>query len=612
MKISISSSKNLVRAFYKVIERFPLAFIFTVVGTYSAIMGSNIAYDQGNISIWIKILLCSHLGLIYSITASTFAETRNKKHLTASIISAVIVLLIALYYFSMPNYLLQEDWYRYLLLALFGHLLVAVAPFYKKGFVNAFWFYNKSLFLRFLMAMLYSVVLYTGLAIALLALEKLFGVGIKGKTYFHLWILIAGIFNTCVFLGGIPINGLLLEKETEYPKGLKIFTNYILIPIVSLYILILMAYEAKIIVQFHLPEGWVANLIIAFAVVGILSLLLIFPIRKEAKNKWIIIYSKTYYWLVIPLVALLFVSIGKRISDYGFTEERVWVAGIGIWLLLVACYFIFSKKENIKLIPVALMIFTLFALLFAPVISIKSQQNRLKKVLLKNNLLDVNGKFIKTNKEINNTDGVQITSILEYLYRMHGTKAIQPFFKSTLSKNNGHGYIYSYTDSLITSVGLTPMDSYSATNANSSIYITRATNTQVLNISNYDYLLKDEYVVTASSENLSTGWKLNDITFSINYKFEAHNSQVQIALNDNLQIQIPLDSLLNTVVMVYNQNATKQMRNNEGTMTIENNKIKVKIIVESLNATLTNMKMDYEYFNMNMVYLIKLKNSTEK
>src|SRR3546814_19235007 len=104
--------------------------------------------------------------------------------------------------------------------------------------------------------------------------------------------------------------------------------------------------------------GWVSNLIIAFAVAGVLSLLLVFPVRHSTGNKWILWYGKVFHWILLPLAALLFLAIGTRLADYGFTEERFFVLVTGVWLLFTAIYFLSGKRENIKMVPASRIIFT--------------------------------------------------------------------------------------------------------------------------------------------------------------------------------------------------------------------------------------------------------------
>jgi hypothetical protein len=110
--------------------------------------------------------------------------------------------------------------------------------------------------------------------------KQLFQVDIKDKYYFDLFIIISGIFNTWFFLSGVPENLPSLEDETSYPKGLKIFTIYVLLPLVCIYLVILYAYAGKILITTQWPVGWVAYLVIAFSIFGILSFLLIYPLAK--------------------------------------------------------------------------------------------------------------------------------------------------------------------------------------------------------------------------------------------------------------------------------------------------------------------------------------------
>ena len=93
---------------------------------------------------------------------------------------------------------------------------------------------------------------------------------------------------------------LITSSQTDtssYPSGLKMFTQYVLIPLAVIYVVILLSYEAKIIVQWSLPRGLVSSLILGYAVFGILSILLVYPIRNYDDSKWIKIFSRSFYFL---------------------------------------------------------------------------------------------------------------------------------------------------------------------------------------------------------------------------------------------------------------------------------------------------------------------------
>ena len=209
-----------------------------------------------------------YLAMLLFIAISIYSERRNLNRIVAILLSLAGIAIIIGYYFSLPPQFMTISFTRFVLFTIALHLLIAFIPFLSKGEVNGFWQYNKIIFLRILTSALYTVVLYLGLSLALLAIEKLFNVNIRGKIYTDLWILLAGIFNTWFFLSGLPANFAELELKKDYPKGLKIFTQYVLLPLISVYLLILYAYMFKIIINAQWPVGWVSYLVIGFSIAG--------------------------------------------------------------------------------------------------------------------------------------------------------------------------------------------------------------------------------------------------------------------------------------------------------------------------------------------------------
>src|SRR5699024_7800906 len=169
----------------------------------------------------------------------------------------------------------------------------------------SFWQYNKTLFLRFLTAVLFYGVLFIGLVVALGSLELLFNISFDFESYLELFYIIGGIFNTWFFLAGIRDAIHKLDRIRNYPKGLKVFTQNILIPLVIIYMIILYLYMAKIITQWAWPEGWISILVLSFSIAGILANLLLHPLRNDIKYKWVKRFSKGYYWILVPLSILL-------------------------------------------------------------------------------------------------------------------------------------------------------------------------------------------------------------------------------------------------------------------------------------------------------------------
>jgi len=348
-----------------------------------------------------------------------------------------LIILITLALFFLIDPLKREtDYFRFILLALAFHLLVSFAAYFGKGHFNAFWQFNKTIFLRFLIGVLYSAVLFLGLAAAIGSMNFLFNFKFDWDTFAIVWVWIVGIFQTVFFLSGVPVNLNELEEDKTYPGGLKIFTQFVLIPLATVYAIILLAYETKILIEWELPKGLVSNLILGYAVFGILSLLLIYPVRNHNENKWLKSFSRSFYYVLIPLILLLFWAVLARVIDYGVTEERYFLIILALWLSFICAYFLISKSQNIMIIPFSLCLVTVFSV-YGPQgafsTSKRSQIDELKQLFGKHESLEgekVIALKIKPEKE----DMARMLNIVDYLVNMHGLESFSPILKQNLGK----------------------------------------------------------------------------------------------------------------------------------------------------------------------------------
>ncbi|WP_316816954.1 DUF4153 domain-containing protein [Pedobacter nyackensis] len=419
MKLKLPSVHSLWLSFLKVVSRFPLQVVVAVAATISwcLLVDSSRRIEEQ----LIVFLSVCNLALTLLLAADLYAEANQLKSAKQWALRLVAALICTgLYFILKPSFYLA-DVYRIGLLAFAFHLLVAFAPFINKGNINGFWQYNKSLFLRILTSALYAGVLYIGLAVALLAIDGLFSVKIEWQTYMRLFAVVTAGFMTIFFLAGVPDNFGELDKDESYPKGLKIFTQYVLIPLMTIYLLILLVYEAKIIMNWELPKGLVSTLILGYAVFGILSLLLIHPIKEKEGNGWMKLFSRFFYIMMVPLVVLLLLAVWKRVGNYGITESRYILIILAAWLSLITIYFLFSKKQNIKVIPVSLCVLALLST-YGPQsafsVSEFSQVARLKRLM-----------GSKEKKDIK-----QREDVIDYLVDRHGLAALQPFTKVNLTE----------------------------------------------------------------------------------------------------------------------------------------------------------------------------------
>jgi hypothetical protein len=276
-------------------------------------------------------------------------------------------------------------------------------------------------------------VIFVGLAIALVAAKELFGFDVPEKRFLQLWVIIAATFNTWVFLAGIPQDLNLLNENREYPNGLKIFTQYILLPLIGLYLFILYAYELKIIITWNWPKGWVSQLVLWFSIVGIFSMLLLWPLRELTENRWIRTFTKWFFRALIPLVVMLFLAILERVGVYGITINRYLVLAMAIGLAILTLYFVFGQKKDIRAIPIIAFLIALLAA-YGPwsafAISQHSQQARLGRLLTKNGIL-VNNKIIPASAELSADNRGELSSVISYLAQWHGVGSFSPWLSDS-------------------------------------------------------------------------------------------------------------------------------------------------------------------------------------
>lgn len=426
------SLQTFVLSIRTVLFRFPLEICFALLGTVAAtvfIEISDLKVLAENFCL--RLIMIANLGLVLSLSLSLFSESNSFSFLK-KMLFRILIILFAIALFLLIDPLKREtDYFRFILLALAFHLLVSFVAYFGKSHINAFWQFNKTIFLRFLTGGLYSTVLFLGLAAAVGSMNFLFNFKFDWDTFAILWVWIVGIFQTVFFLSGVPVNLNELQEDKTYPDGLKVFTQFVLIPLATVYAIILLAYETKILIEWQLPKGLVSNLILGYAVFGILSLLLIYPVRNQNENKWLKTFSRSFYYVLIPLIILLFWAVLARVIDYGITEERYFLIILAVWLTFICAYFLISKSQNIMIIPFSLCLVTVFSV-YGPQgafsTSKRSQINELKQLFEKHKSL-AGDKVIALKIKPGKEDMARMLNIVDYLVNMHGLESFSPILK---------------------------------------------------------------------------------------------------------------------------------------------------------------------------------------
>ena len=564
----------------KSLLRFPLvilcALISVTMGIYLIEKGDLI----NNFFPFINIILTATLGIpiFFSATIVSLKSKLEKKVRIALMLITTVLLIVI--YFTLPGYDSTHNtslpYIKYGIYNIIAHLIVSVIPFITKGELNGYWHYNKILFIRIWTAILYSSFLYSGLTLALASLHLLFDLKIHEELYFELFIIIAGIFNTWFFVNGIPESFEELEKMDDYPKGLKIFAQYILLPLLGIYLLILYVYGAKILYLWNWPKGIVSYLIICISIVGILTFLLLYPFGNFKENNWIKKAGKQYYFLLIPLLVILFIAIFMRIDDYGITIKRYVVLALGVWLSIV-CIYTSIGKSNIKFVPISLAI-TLLLASFGPwgmfSVSEYYQIKRLQTILEKSNILKdgkINNETIwikdtfsgfnasaefKNDPSLSDSLHNEVKSILDYLDNYHGFSKIRNWYKQdinqlidTKTKNKKEKISVDEASVYMRSMGLKYEYLNDGINNKLIIYQTKE-NEDIAKVTGYDYLYNFNIWIENNKESYEIG-ELNIDSTKFSFEFKKSPLPYLILTHNKDSIRFNLNELIDNIKKEY-------------------------------------------------------------
>lgn len=394
------------------VRRFPLALAAAVTGSAAGcvMLASHARQDEAPLT----LLLASWLGVALTLTAALVAEragTRARK----LALHALAIVGVAACFAGLRHQ--SEDWLfmRFFAWLLAAHALLALAPLPSRGDFREF---NLLLFARTTTALVFTHVLFVGIAIAMEATKRLFDVRIEEHRFGQLWLVLMGVVNTAYVLAGIPRDWDRLRGRIEPPKVVDALARHALLPLSGLYLVLLYAYSVKIVIVRDWPRGWVSVPIIAFAVVGLLTVLLLDPERR-ATSRFARAYCRGFFFALLPLVVLLVLAVYRRTSQYGLTEARVALYAIAAFLAMVGAIFVLAREPKLPAIPAvlaALAIVLSVGPLSARSLSVQSQLGRLREALIATGRLDGGGLVRATGTPAADQEA-RIGSVLAFLER---------------------------------------------------------------------------------------------------------------------------------------------------------------------------------------------------
>jgi Domain of unknown function (DUF4153) len=457
-----------------VFQRVPVAagvaVLFTVVLCAMIIIGGD---DTG---IFTDTAITGTAAFLGAGIGHLFAESfgmNGARNVIAALAGALVAALVMYFYVTLQTselFLLAGLW-----------LLLMVSPYLHRGAsAAALWMFNFKLFLALLLATIVLSVFGGGLTAIVAALNILFDVDLGSKPYQLIWTTATMAIGPLYGLALIPQS---LTEEfqlndhigTVLERAQSVLVNYVLVPLVLVYAVILHAYAVKIVLGGTLPKGQIATIVSMFTITGTATWLLSWPWRE--RGTWLLQqFSRGWFWLLPVPVVLLVVGLVRRIGDYGVSPDRYAVALVAVWAIIVFAYLLLRRRSADMRVLIGsaavLLLVTSFGPWGAYGVTARDQNARLTALLEQAGALK-DGKFVKKLSETGSAASGDAYSIVSLLGQVRGLDALKAIAVVEDTKENRVQRWYSYR--LVGEI-------------NDRLGITYGANKTQLSINNYDQI----------------------------------------------------------------------------------------------------------------------------
>lgn len=569
-------------------KRFPFALVWAIGSAIITIIlvnhGERDFEEHGN------LILIFVLGISWLIGTQFYIEQFKRKGLWW--IKLIIIGLLVALYFTLPVYepgrydTDDTPYIRWVLYFIAGHLTLFFAPFITVWHPKAYWNYLSNILIAIARSALFSGVLYLGLVLAMLAIQFLFDIDINGVRYFQLFIICLGIVNTWVYLSDFP-KEIQHDIHMVFYKPIEVFVKFILIPLAALYVVILYAYTLKILVLWQLPKGWVSYLITALAALLFIIQIIIHPVRLSHPSRLIRKFQPLFYWVLLPLLPLLYIAIYRRIADYGVTEARYFLILIAVFITGATLYLILSRKQQLRFLPIGLAAIALLGSFgFWGAFSV-SERSQLKQ------FDEVYNAFAKADSTtLSRETADRFLSITRYLSSRNALIATE----STLGYNPKVAFpdasSWNIGDRILDSLGLKISKHHNSIERLNFL----SNEEKTLDISGYNFM-KTMYFNTNQSYN-----KPGNIIHGYRFSIADGSNTIEVTRNQKLELSLPLDPVIKELRKNGMRNGS--FDGEQFFVSAQNDSIAVKVYLNQIDLAKNNARYNIQYCNATILLKI--------
>ncbi len=472
MKLTQRLKQSLEGLIYAVL-RYPLTSIFllatAIVNGLSIQMSGFDQYD--------RLLLTFIVGVLLSLVAQGMYErffTDGKKRW---LLAAGSVILAGVYYLTMLG---APDYSPVISIRTGVLALALVVAFIWVPTIKSKFQFDQSfliVFKAFFTSLFFGAVIMLGVSLILGATDQLL-FNVTYRAYPHAANIIFIIFAPMYFLSLIPkyhVDEGEVDQRVKWSRFLEVLVAYIIIPLVSVFTVILVLY---ILLNIR-DEFWTDNLLEPMLVTYSIVVIFVYVLSGTLENKLVDHFKRIFPKVLLPIVLFQTIASFLKIQEEGLTHSRYFVILYGIFAIISGVLFsIYKGKKNgvVAILLMGLSIISIVPPVDAFSVSRRSQTEQLETVLIENEIL-IDGEIQRVT-DISEQDRRLISNTTFYLYEMNYTEDI-----TWIPEN------FSYYSDFEEVFGFSPYESRYDMDVPTYRSFYRAQQ-EPMNISNFDYMVQ--------------------------------------------------------------------------------------------------------------------------
>lgn len=580
-------------------NRYPLTMFFLLA--VATVNVNSINQDMEDHS---KYLFTFIIGALLSAVGQQIYERFFTKKSERIIIMGIAVLLAALYFFTIrsSSVFSIENGTKTAVMIFALTMVFIWGPTIKSKIT-----FNESFmsaFKAFFTTVLFTAVIAGGVSAIIFAIDRLLFT-VDHKAIPHALNLIVSLFAPTFFLSFTPLypgkidtsltdeelalREKKIKKATSCPKNLGILISYIIIPLTAVYTIILLIY---VLLNIR-GDFWTGNLLEPMLVSYAITVILVYILSSNLENSFASLFRKIFPKILLPIVLFQTIASFLKINELGVTHGRYYVILFGIFAFITGVIFSFLPTRRNGLFAVVLLVFSVISItppIDAFTVSRTNQTKLLEKTLKENNMLE--NDTIIPNANISTEDKKIITQTVSYLNSMNYADKIdwlpdKVLFYDNFKKTFGFAEVY---------------DQPSGQGAQSLFAYLDWERNPVVNIEGHDFMIQMNINSSQAGKTAEQAMSLEQNGakytlmkqrqgdyFTISVMSEDHNKLIEFDTQEMFKQIFENDKEIN-------EGKGNRLTAEKATLTKENDKVKMTILVNSIDAYNSQYNADFYVF----------------